>query len=190
MEITHLRAYFIHLKSAQIFREFNVQADCHSKEALHISVGFLDYMEFIEGACIWHGSAQLFWAWLFHFYVTVFFWISYLMIEWQVLLWYYFPAECLLRFIDLSGFECWYWADLGGRLEDLTSLLTSHVLRMMVHWTCWFFMLVLLMLIPYVFFGRTEFKIGMDVLKKLLTEMYYLLMNKGFLWFIWISRKC
>ena len=60
IEITNLQSYFIHLESAHVFREFNVQVDRLSKEALHIPTGLLYSMEFIEGACIWHGSAQLF----------------------------------------------------------------------------------------------------------------------------------
>ena len=56
-EIMNLRSYFIHLESAHVFREFNVHADRLSKEALHIPAGLLYFMEFIEGACLWHGSA-------------------------------------------------------------------------------------------------------------------------------------
>ena len=59
-EISNLRSYFIHLESACVFTEFNIQVDRLSKEALHILVGILEHMEYIEGACIEHGSAQLF----------------------------------------------------------------------------------------------------------------------------------
>ena len=53
-------SFFVPRPSFNVF--FYIQADRLSKEALHISGGLLEYMEYIEGACIVHGSAQLLWA--------------------------------------------------------------------------------------------------------------------------------
>ena len=50
-------SFFVPRPSFNVF--FYIQVERLSKEALHISAGLLEYMEYIEGACIMHGSTQI-----------------------------------------------------------------------------------------------------------------------------------